>query len=165
VTRSFGADVWRLTAIEVTFSIGMMLGGIMMASWGGFKNKTYTMTAASFLFGFCTFALGIIPNFWIYLAFMSLIGITIPMFHTASNVLLQEKVEGDFLGRVFGVVGMISTSMMPLGMLAFGPIADVIPIEWMLIGTGIVLFFSGFFLVGSKVLVEAGKPVSKETHP
>jgi DHA3 family macrolide efflux protein-like MFS transporter len=38
VTRSFGDDVWRLTAIEVTFSIGMMVGGVIMASWGGFKN-------------------------------------------------------------------------------------------------------------------------------
>ncbi len=32
VTRSFGDDVWRLTAIEVTFSIGMMLGGVLMAT-------------------------------------------------------------------------------------------------------------------------------------
>lgn len=30
VTRSFGNDVWRLTAIEITFAIGMMLGGF---SW------------------------------------------------------------------------------------------------------------------------------------
>jgi len=32
VTRSFGNDVWRLTLIEITFSIGMMGGGIIMAS-------------------------------------------------------------------------------------------------------------------------------------
>src|SRR3954447_9899441 len=27
VTRSFGDDVWRLTAIEIAFSVGMMVGG------------------------------------------------------------------------------------------------------------------------------------------
>lgn len=161
VTRSFGADVWRLTAIEVTFSVGMLLGGLLIASWGGFKNRTHTMSLASFIFGFSTFALGVIPNFWIYLSFMVVIGVTMPMFNTPANVLLQEKVDGNFLGRVFGVVGMLSTSMMPLGMLIFGPLADLIPVEWMLIGTGGALFFLSFILVGSKVLVEAGRPVSK----
>jgi MFS transporter, DHA3 family, macrolide efflux protein len=86
-----------------------------------------------------------------------------PIFNTPSTVLLQEKVEGDYLGRVFGVLGMISNFMMPLGMLIFGPIADIIDIEWLLIGTGLLMFIQGFFLVGSKVLLEAGKPVVKES--
>jgi MFS transporter, DHA3 family, macrolide efflux protein len=163
VTRSFGDDVWRLTAIEITFSIGMMLGGVFMASWGGFKNKIHTMTLAALVMGACTFALGIIPNFWIYIVFMGIVGVAMPIFNTPSTVLLQEKVEGDYLGRVFGVLGMISTSMMPLGMLIFGPISDMIDIEWLLIGTGILMFIQGFFLVGSKVLLEAGKPVIKES--
>ncbi len=161
VTRSFGSDIWRLTAIEITFSVGMMLGGIIMVSWGGFKNKIHTMTLSSFMIGACTFALGVVPTFWIYLIFMGLVGIAMPIFNTPSTVLLQEKVEADFLGRVFGVLGMISSSMMPLGMLVFGPLSDIIKIEWMLIGTGLLLFIQGFFLIGNKVLIEAGKPISK----
>ena len=68
---------------------------------------------------------------------------------------------GDYLGRVFGALGMISSSMMPLGMLVFGPLSDIIKIEWLLMGTGILIFIEGFFLIGNKVLVEAGKPVPK----
>ncbi len=161
VTRTFGIDVWRLTAIEITFSLGMMAGGIIMASWGGFQNKVHTMVLSSLLIGSCTFALGIIPNFWVYLFFMGLIGLAMPMFNTPSMVLLQQKVEPDFLGRVFGIMGMISSIMMPLGMLVFGPISDIIKIEWLLIGTGILLFSQSFFMLGSKVLIEAGKPVLK----
>ena len=92
---------------------------------------------------------------------MGLIGVAMPFFNTPSTVLLQEKVEGDYLGRVFGVLGMIATSMMPLGMLVFGPISDIIKIEWLLMGTGFLLFIQGFFLLGSKVLIEAGKPEVK----
>lgn len=158
VTRSFGQDVWRLTAVEIIFSVGMMAGGIIMASWGGFKNKIHTMTLASLVIGAGTFALGVISNFWIYLVFIGAIGIAMPMFNTPSTVLLQEKVEGDFLGRVFGVLGMISSTMMPLGMIIFGPLSDIIQIEWLLIGTGMLLFIQGFFLLGNKVLIEAGKP-------
>lgn len=159
VTRSFGNDVWRLTAIEITFSIGMMAGGVMMASWGGFKNRVYTMVLANLAMGFCTFALGIIPVFWLYLVVMGMIGIAMPVFNTPSTVLLQEKVEENYLGRVFGVFGMITSSMMPLGMLVFGPIADVIKIEWLLIGTGVLLVVQSLIMLGNKVLIKAGSPL------
>ena len=62
VARSFGDDVWRLTAIEIAFSIGMMVGGGIIAAWGGFSNKVHTMTFASILMGVCTFALGNCPG-------------------------------------------------------------------------------------------------------
>lgn len=156
VTRAFGNDVWRLTAIEITFSTGMILGGIIIASWGGFKNRVYSMAFSSFISAFCIIALGIVPNFYIYLIFMGFIGIVMPIFNTPSTVLLQEKVDPDYLGRVFGVFGMISSSMMPLGMLVFGPIADMIRIEYLLIGTGTFLFILSFFLIKNKSLVNNG---------
>ena len=163
VTRSFGDDVWRLSAIEIAFSIGMMVGGGIIASWGGFQNKIKTLGFASIIMGICTFALGIIPVFWVYLAFMAIFGVALPIFNTPAIVLLQEKVEEDYLGRVFGVMGMISTSMMPLGMLIFGPIADFIKIEWLLVGTGIFIIILAVFLGRNKVLIEAGKPSLTES--
>ncbi|WP_186430676.1 MFS transporter [Clostridium sp. BSD9I1] len=161
VARSFGDDVWRLTAVEITFSIGMMLGGIIIASWGGFKNRTHTMTLSSLIMGICTFALGVVPNFWVYLGFMCLFGAVMPAFNTPATVLLQEKVEENFLGRVFSVLGMISSITMPLAMLVFGPLADAVAIEWMLIGTGVLLVIQGFFLMKNKELIEAGMPMPK----
>lgn len=162
VTRSFGDDVWRLSAIEIAFSIGMMVGGGIIASWGGFQNKIKTLGFASIIMGVCTLALGMVPNFWIYLGFMALFGVAMPIFNTPGTVLLQEKIEEEYLGRVFGVMGMISTSMMPLGMLIFGPIADFIKIEWLLVGTGIFIIILSIFLGKNKVLIEAGKPALKE---
>lgn len=158
VTRSFGPDVWRLTAIEVTFSAGMILGGFIMLSWQGFKNRVHTMFLSNLTIGACTVALGLVPNFWVYLSFMGLVGMAMPVFHIPSTTLLQEKVEGDYLGRVFGVLVMISSSMMPIGMLVFGPVADVIKVEWLLIGTGLLLVIQGFFLLNNKALIEAGQP-------
>jgi MFS transporter, DHA3 family, macrolide efflux protein len=162
VARSFGDDVWRLTAIEIAFSVGMMAGGGVIASWGGFKNKIHTMTLASLLMGVCTLALGVVPVFSIYLLFMAIFGIAMPVFNTPTTVLLQEKVDESYLGRIFGVFGMISTSMMPIGMLIFGPLADVIKVEWLLVGTGVLILVLSLFLGGNKVLLETGKPVVEE---
>ncbi|RPI68576.1 MAG: MFS transporter, partial [Ignavibacteriales bacterium] len=165
VIRSFGNDIWRLTAIEVVFSLGMAAGGGIMAAWQGFKNKVHTMILSIFAFGVFTFALGVIPNFLIYLFFMGLLGIALPVFSTPSTVLLQQKVEENFMGRVFGVYVMISSSMMPLGMLLFGPFADTILIEWMLIGTGLLLTIVGFLMIMSKELIKAGEPVPESIIP
>ncbi|MEC5273527.1 MFS transporter [Caldifermentibacillus hisashii] len=157
VARSFGDDVWRLTSIEIVFSIGMMAGGAIIAAWGGFSNKVKTMGFATVIMGVCTFALGSVPNFWVYLFFMGVFGVAMPILNTPATVLLQEKIEEDYLGRVFGVMGMISTSMMPIGMLIFGPLADMVKIEWLLIGTGAFIMCLSLLLVKNHVLIEAGK--------
>jgi len=69
---------------------------------------------------------------------------------------LQQKVEPDYLGRVFGVLGMISSIMMPAGMLVFGPLADIIKIEWLLVVTGLAMVVLSFFIHKNKELVAAG---------
>lgn len=163
VTRSFGDDVWRLTAIEIAFSIGMMAGGGIIALWGGFKNKVYTMAAASLIMALSTVALGVVPVFWIYLVIMAVFGVAMPIFNTPTTVMLQEKVDESYLGRIFGVFGMISTSMMPIGMLIFGPLADVVKIDWLLIGTGLFMLVLTIFFARNKRLLEAGMPLSEET--
>ena len=159
VVRSFGDEVWRLTAIEIAFSIGMMGGGAIMAVWGGFRNRIHSMAFACMGVGIGTLALGVVPDFWVYLAVMAAIGITIPIFNTPATVLLQETVDMDFLGRVFSVLSMISSSVMPLGMLFFGPLSDVVRIEWMLVATGLLIAVQACFLRFDRVLLAAGEPL------
>jgi DHA3 family macrolide efflux protein-like MFS transporter len=79
VTRNFGADVWRLTAIEIAFSGGMMLGGVLIGLWGGFRNRLHSIALSIAMMGFMSAAFGIIGNFWVYLAFMALTGMTLPL--------------------------------------------------------------------------------------
>lgn len=83
---------------------------------------------------------------------------SLPVFHAPSTVILQQRVEDDFRGRVFGLLGMISGSMMPLGMLLFGPLADAVKIEWLLLGTGLLISVQALVMLGDKVLVRAGNP-------
>ena len=84
-------------------------------------------------------------------------GLAVPLFNTPFTVLLQQRIEGDYLGRVFGVIGVV-TSMAPLAMLLFGPVADLMRIEWLLIGTGVLLCVVSCLMLASRVLVTAGEP-------
>jgi DHA3 family macrolide efflux protein-like MFS transporter len=157
VTRDFGNEVWRLSAIEVAFSGGIMLGGILMVLWSGFKNRIYTMTLSLALSGLLTAGLGITSNFWVYLFMMTILGITLPLWNVPSMVLLQTTIETNFMGRVLSVFNMITSTMMPLGMIVFGPVSDFVSIDILLIGTGILITLLTFPVLTSKTLLNAGK--------
>lgn len=156
--RTYGEEVWRLTALEITFSAGMLVGGLLISAWGGLKNRVYTMGAAILLTGALTVMMGLGLPFWLYLGAMVLCGLTLPFFNTPAITMLQEKVDGDYLGRVFSVLSMISSSMMPLGMLIFGPLADRVPIEVLLIVSGGVIVVGSALMGFDKTLVRAGVP-------
>ncbi|MDR2091368.1 MAG: MFS transporter [Clostridiales bacterium] len=163
--RDFGGEVWRLSAVEISFSAGMLLGGLIIGVWGGFKNRAHSFVFASFLLGAETVALGIIGlfgEFWTYAACIAITGMTMPLFMTPVNSILQTNVEKEYMGRVFGVFSMISGIMMPLGMAAFGPLGDVVSIDLIFIATGAAMFFLTFFVLGSKEMLKAGKLPPKD---
>ena len=157
VVRTFGDDVWLLTAIEIAFSAGMMAGGVVISAWGGFKNKSHTMVLAWLCFGVTTLLFGVIPIFWVYLGVMVLCGLSMPIYNTPAMTLLQTKIPPELMGRVFSVMMIINGLAMPLGMAVFGPLGDVVSIEWLLIITGILLIAGGFALYGRKELMKAGE--------
>ncbi len=161
VTRSFGPEVWRLTFAEVALAGGMILGGLIMTAWGGLKNKIYTIGFSILIFGIATIGLGLVNVFWLYLVFAMIAGLVIPAFNTTAIALLQQKVETDYQGRVFSVFNMIQSVMVPLSILIFGPLADVIAIEFLLIVTGLVMAIMSGVITNSKVLVEGGKTISE----
>ncbi len=139
IARSFGEEVWRLTANEMLWTAGSLLGGLIISAWGGFKNRLATFTLSCAGFGVTFALLGLATNFYVYLAVMFVSGIFMPIATTVETVLIQETVEEDMLGRVFSIVQIIITASMPLGMLLFGPLGDMVPIEWLLIASGSIL--------------------------
>ncbi len=153
VARTFGDEVWKLTVLELAFSIGMVIGGIVIAVWGGTKNRVAMIVVSSVLFGVLSIALGLSTNLWVFFGFMFLVGIAVPFFSTPSMTLLQETVEPERQGRVFGFVGIVMAVAMPIGMVVFGPLADQFSVEILLVAAGILMFL----VIATAVLVPAGR--------
>lgn len=156
VTRLFGADAWRLAAVDIGFSAGMLAGGLLLMAWGGFKNRHSTITLGSFLFAAGTVAFGLIGHFWLFIGVMVAVGAAMPIFSTPFTVLLQETVEPDYLGRVFSFANMLGSIAMPLGLLVFGPLADVIGLGTLFVITGAVLLVLSVLFMLNKPLRAAG---------
>lgn len=154
VARTFGDEVWKLTANEMLFSLGTAFGGLLVSIWGGFKRHTTTIGISAIAFGLLTSAMGLAPTLYLYLMVIFVTGIFIPYFNAASMVLFQENTPQDMLGRVFSFNQVVSAASFPLGMLVFGPLSDQFDIAWLLIWTGLVLAAVGF----SVFYVPAFKP-------
>jgi MFS transporter, DHA3 family, macrolide efflux protein len=156
VTRTYGNEYWKLTANEMCFFAGSIIGGIIMSSWGGFKNRVVSIAVGCLAFGALTVAIGVVDQFYIYLGIMVLTGMTMPLFNVPSMVLLQEKVETNMQGRVFSFVQIAASGVMPLGMAIFGPLADIVRIQILMVGSGAALILVGISIFYNKSFLKEG---------
>ena len=154
VERTFGPEVWKLTMNEITWTFGMLLGGIYVAVKGTFKNKFFVMFICTAAFGISFGLLGVASNFVIYLIILVIGGLFMPAYSAADTVLIQENVSENMMGRVFSLVQIIASTAMPLGMLFFGPLADVVKIEYIMIGSGVCLTLASPLVLGCKLSKE-----------
>lgn len=136
VSRTFGPEVWRLTASEMTYSLGMVLGGVLITTWGGFKKRTHTTLLAGLCYGAVMVGLGLAPVFGAYLALNTMIGVTSPCYNTPITVSIQERVDQSMQGRVFSLMQIASSCALPMGMAFFGPLADIFPVQQLLLLAG-----------------------------
>lgn len=153
VARTFGPEVWKLTANELAFSIGMLLGGAAVAIWAAKRSRIGLIIGSTLAFGGISIGLGVSTNLWVFLGFMFLLGLAVPFFSTPSTTVLQETVEPEMQGRVFGFVGIVMAVAMPLGMAVFGPLADLVSVELLLVLAGVALFV----VVGVALAMPSGR--------
>lgn len=121
VVRTFGGEVWKLTVTELGFSVGMIAGGVVLAVWGGLADRMRMILLASVAFGLQSVALGLSTSLWPFVGFTLAVGFTVPFFSTTAMTLVQEQVEGEYVGRVFGLMHIVIALSMPVGMALFGP--------------------------------------------
>ena len=150
VSRVYGETYWYLTAAELAGFIGMVAGGILMSIWGGFKSRVTTMSVGLIAFGSLAIGMGLSKQFALYLTLMIIYGVAITMVQTATTTLIQEKAEISMQGRVFGLLGAMYSGFLPVGMAIFGPMADEISLQWIMIGSGIALIALSIFVGTNK---------------
>ena len=160
LVRTFGGDVWLLTVLELSFGIGMVAGGALMAVFASKMDRLGLMVGTSILFGVLAVVMGFTTNLILFYTLFFLIGLAVPAFSTSSMTLLQETVEPERQGRVFGFVGIVMAVAMPLGMAVLGPLADIVSVEILLIATGALTVL----IAVVAVLLPAGKRAIAAAH-
>ena len=160
LVRTFGSDVWLLTILELSFGIGMVAGGALMAIFATKEDRLGMMVGTSIIFGVLAVVMGFTTNLIVFYSLFFIIGLAVPAFSTSSMTLLQETVEPERQGRVFGFVGIVMAVAMPLGMAVLGPLADIVSVETLLVATGLITVAVAVVAV----LLPAGKRAVAAAH-
>jgi len=133
---------------QMISSLGLLLGGVLISSWGGTKRKMTGIYAGVFLGGIGLMFAGLRSIFWWISLGMFLFLFPIPTTNSQLRSIIQVKSPPDLQGRVFSVVFMIARLGPPLGFLISAPLADRIFEPGMLSGGLFASFFGPVFGTG-----------------
>lgn len=104
--------------------LGMLVGTIVMSTWGGPKRRIYGVVGGGAVGGIFMAGFGLSPNPWLIAAAGFLTMTALPIMGGCSQALWQVKVAPDVQGRVFAVRRMMAGAAVPLAILVAGPLAD-----------------------------------------
>lgn len=151
IERTFDESYMYLTVNEMVGFVGMALGGISLGIWGGIQDKRKVLSLGLLGFGLFSLAIGFTYTFWLFATFIFLMSFFIPMVQSAITTMLQENVPEERQGRVFGLLGVMYSGFMPLGTALFGPLADVLKIQWMVIACAGLILLLGLYILMKKL--------------
>ena len=151
VTDHFNGGPLQLGWIESAFGFGMIAGGLALGAWGGFKKRILTSLVGLLVLGIGFSLIGFVPSnlFWLGVASAFLAASMIPLVNGPVHAILQSAVEPEMQGRVFTLVGSLSSAMAPLGLIIAGPVADAIGVQsWYVIGglACVLMAVVGYFI-------------------
>jgi len=137
VSKTFGKGALELGWMEMAWGIGMLVGGLLLSTWGGFKRKLYTALLGLVLEGAFFVVLGLVPPsaFTMAVGAVLLAGLMNPLVNGPFGAIIQDVVPPELQGRVFSVIGSVAGAAQPIGMAIAGPVADRWGVQvWFVIG-------------------------------
>lgn len=139
VSRVYGDTYGYLTGVELAGFAGMTAGGLLIGILSGCLSRRKTLVFGLSVFGSMSIGMGMTHCFPLYLLMMTLYGIALTVVQTTITTWVQEQAADSMQGRIFGFMSSIYAGCLPLGMALFGPLADAVPLQWLLVGAGATL--------------------------
>jgi DHA3 family macrolide efflux protein-like MFS transporter len=158
VTDHFGGGALELAWLDSAWGIGVVLGGLTLSVWGGFRRRIVTGMLSVALMGIGTTVIGLTPAtaFMVAVGAMFFDGFMNPIANGSLMATLQAIVPPQMQGRVFTLVASGAAAMSPLGLAIAGPVADALGVQiWFLIGgIATVIMGAGSFFVPTIMRIE-----------
>ncbi len=166
VTRHFQGGALELGWLNASWGVGMLVGGLVLGVWGGFRKRAYTMLMGIVGLGIGILLVAIAPDNMLPLAIAGFfIGSVMNAITNGSAfALLQTIVEPELQGRVFTVVMSMAGAISPLSLAVGGPLADWLGVRILyFIAGGALLLLSVIGMMSPVILNLEQKVTAKET--
>lgn len=140
VTQGFDGGVNQVALMEGLSGIGIIIGGVLISIWAGFKRRVVTVMV---FFGLSCFAVALtaltpstmilVAAFWWFVS-----GLTFAMGNAPFTAILQLSVPNQMQGRVLALLNTMMGLAAPIGLLIAGPLGELVGVRGVfLIGGGL----------------------------
>jgi len=145
VTHHFRGGAIHLGSLEAAWGVGVVLGGLGLGVWGGFRRRVVTSLVGVMGMGVALFVFGMVPAmaFWLGLGSLFAAGLMHPIANGPLMAVMQARVAPDMQGRVFTVVVSAATAVSPLGLVIAGPLADLFDVRLWYVAGGVLCALAG----------------------
>jgi DHA3 family macrolide efflux protein-like MFS transporter len=137
VTKEYLGGVLQLGLVDSLFGIGIIIGGLVLGAWGGFKKRILTCMVGIIGMGVGILVFGLLPQKWFFVALggIFLLGAMQVLANGPLHAILQAAVDPNMQGRVFSLLGAGASAMSPLSLLIAGPVSDWLGVRtWYMVG-------------------------------
>ena len=137
----FGGTAVHVSIIEIAFASGMLAGGLVLGVLGTLSKRNILIASSIAVMGLSLAVSGLLPptGFLIFIASCLIMGFAAPFYSGVQTALIQEKIQPQYLGRVFSLLGSIQGLAMPLGLILSGIFADGIGVSRWFLVSGVLL--------------------------
>jgi DHA3 family macrolide efflux protein-like MFS transporter len=141
ITGHFGGGAAQYAALQTAFGVGLVIGGLALGAWGGFKSRARTSMTFMLVMGLGLGAVGFVPPDLFIAALVALIvgGAANSILNGSMFTLLQDQVPPEMQARVFTLVISGATAMVPIGLSIAGPLADQVGVRPWFVLAGLCL--------------------------
>ncbi|MBH1940808.1 MFS transporter [Mobilitalea sibirica] len=151
--------------IEGAFSVGMLFAAIVIGKLPEKEKKRKDLTRGIIGMGASLIIMGL-PGlsflsglnthvvFSLYLIMAVTFAFFLLLVDLPLQVVTQRSIPEHMLGRVMGILAMISSSLMPLGIILAGVTMEIIPAYFLFFITGFYFILSALFMYKSKAMQE-----------
>ncbi len=145
VYKHFGGGAAQLSLVEAVTGVGIILGGLLLSIWGGFKRQITTVMTAVIIFSLGFIVLGLTPAgmFGLALVSMFVVGLMLPMIDGPIMAILQGTVVPEMQGRVFTMMNSLLNLTGPISLAFAGPVSDWVGLQVWYVAAGVLCAVSG----------------------
>jgi len=146
ITEFFKGGAIELAWVQSANGVGMILGGITLGVWGGFKSKINTAFSGLFVasIGLLVFSRTPADMLWIGVASMFVFGFMNSIANSSFFSVLQALIPHDMQGRVFTLIMSTSVAVSPIGLAIAGPVVELTGLRFWFVISGVVFMLGSF---------------------
>ena len=140
----FAVSAWHGSVVELVYAAGMMITAFLFGSVLKVKRPLHVAYLGLVGMGVSSLACGLLPShmwaYWVFAAACFFMGASGNVYGIPFMAYLQQTIPPESQGRVFSMIGTLSSLAMPLGLLLSSPVAERfgVPVWFLVTGIGVL---------------------------